>query len=473
MTDFIQVETDAIELPQNRVPVAAHVDVLVAGGGPSGFGAGIGAAREGAATLLVERNAVLGGVATVGGMNTWNVPPDKMSGIAREVADHLIDSGHAVAGPTVPFDVQALKELMVERLLASRAQLLLYTWAVEPLVQDGCVKGLLVINKSGMQAILAKAVVDATGDGDILAGAGAEMVKGRESDGRMRPISVLFRLGGVDIKRIVEHAKNHPDQFSADPNFHILDIKKGLVRICGFFDLMAQAKRSGQIEGDINYIRFEGVQVDRGIVTVNNSRVYGIDGTNAWDLTKADIEARRQNKQLFELIKHRVPGCEHSYVLDSSAIGVRETRRIRGSYVLREEDIAARRSYDDCVARVWRFHAPGQDWHSPDGGEGGPQNLTYRTEETPLNSYEIPYRCFVPNGVDGILAAGRTLSQTQRADMYTRGQYTCMVTGQVSVTAAALAAREELEPRDLDVHQLQRMLVQSGVDVGAAAAVLQ
>jgi len=472
MTDFIQVDADSITLPDRRLPVAAQVDVLVAGGGPSGFGAAIGAARQGASTLLIERNGVLGGVATAGGMNTWNVPPNKMTGIAREVAENLIDAGHAVAGPTVPFDVQALKELMVEHLVAAGAKLLLYTWAVEPLVRDACVRGLLVINKSGMQAVLAKTVVDATGDGDILAGSGAEMVKGRELDGKMRPVSVLFRLGGVDIGRLVAYAKQHPEQFSADPNFHILDPQDGLVRICGFFDLMSQAKRTGRVEGDINYIRFEGIQVDRGIVTVNNSRVYGVDGTNAWDLSRADIEARRQNRQLYELIKHHVPGCEGCYVLDSSSIGVRETRRIRGSHLLTEEDIAANRTYDDSVARVWRFHAPGADWHSPDGGEGGPQNLTYRTDETPLTSYEIPYRCLVPNGAQGILAAGRTLSQTQRADMYTRGQYTCMVTGQAAGTAAALAARQGVVPREVDIRRLQRMLVHSGVDIGAAMTAL-
>jgi glycine/D-amino acid oxidase-like deaminating enzyme len=476
MTSGIKIDAvgATVTFPSRRLPVAASVDVLVAGGGPSGFGAALAASRQGVSTLLIERNAGLGGASTMALMNTWNVPPDHMTGIAREVTLRLIEQGAAVAGPTVPFDIESLKELELQLLLEAGARVLTYTAVVEPLVEDGTMRGVLVHNKSGLQAILAGAVVDTTGDADIAATAGASVVKGRESDGKMRPVSVLFRLGGVNIQRAVEYCRQHPEQFTRDPNFHILKPEVGLVRISGYFDLVAEARVRGEFEGDINYIRFEGVQVDRGIVTVNSSRVYGVDGTNAWDVTRADFEARRQNRLLCQFIKRHVPGCENCYVIDSaSSLGVRETRRIRGDHVLTEEDILAHRTYPDSVAKIWRHHAGGRDWHSPDGGEGAPDNLVYRTLTTTLDWFEIPYGIVIPTGIEGLLVAGRTLSQTHEADMWTRGQYCCVVTGQVAGTAAALSRQARSVPRVLDIGRLQRALIEQNVDIGAARTAVE
>jgi hypothetical protein len=459
----------SVALLNRKILVAASVDVLVTGGGPAGFGAALAAARQGASTLLIERNAILGGTATAGIMNTWNVAPDRMTGAARELATELVGRGDAVWGETVPFDVVAMADLMLQKLQEAGAQLLSYTWAVEALVSLGQVRGVLIANKSGMQAVLAKAIVDTTGDGDIVASAGGEVTKGRETDGKMRPSSVLFRLGGVDIGRVVEYARAHPAEFTQDPNFQILDINKGLVRICGFFPQMAEAQKQGEIPKDLNYIRFEGVQVNRGIVTVNNSRAYNLDATKRWDVTKADLEARKQNKLLYAFIKKHVPGCENCYVLDTATLGVRDTRRIRGTYVLTEENVVTHKIYPDTVAMIWRRMAPGHEPHSPDGKEGAPTHAFYRTAQWPLEWFEIPYRVFIPNGADGILVGGRLLSQTQQADMWTRGQYSCIVTGQVAGIAAAMAARSGIVPRNVDIRQLQDAIVRSGIEIGEVA----
>lgn len=468
-------EQGVIVEPSRRTPIVRDVDVLVCGGGPAGFGAALGAARSGARTLLVERNAFLGGASTAVIMNTWNVPVGRMTGIAREVAVKLAERGGAViTGPTVPFDPEALKELELELLQDAGVEILTYTWVVDPIMEDRRVWGIIVQNKSGRQAIMANAVVDATGDADIAASAGAPFVLGREQDAKMRPMSVLFRLGGVDVNRTVEYCRQHPDQFTADPNFHILDPERGLVRISGFFDIVEKARKRGELPEEIHYLRFEGIDVARGIVTVNNSRVYGVDGTNAWDITRGDMEARRQNRKLYNFIKKYIPGFENAYVIDSSAtVGVRETRRIRGAHLLTEEDIIARRTYPDAVAKIWRHHAPGREWHSPDGGEGSPENLVYRTQKTDLASFEIPYGVFVPDNVDGLTVGGRALSVTHEADMWTRGQFCCLVTGQVAGTAAALAALKATTPRQLDVRELQRALLSQGVDIGEVGKALE
>lgn len=465
-----RLESDEVWQEPRDIPVAGKFDVVVAGGGPAGLGAAVAAARLGASTLLIERHGFLGGTATAGMMTTLNCPFEHMSGFAHDLVSRLLHEGGAWKGRTIPFDPEVFKAVALSFVQETGVSLRLYSWVVDPLVSDGRVRGVIIESKSGREAIFGKIVVDATGDADVAARAGAEVVKGRESDGKMRPMTILFRMGGVEVARVVEYARAHPDQFTADPSFQVLDIEGGVVRLSGFFDLVAAARERGELHKDCQYIRFEGVNVQRGTVFVNSTRVYGVDGTNAWDLSRAEMEARDQMKLLIAFIRRQIPGCEAAFMIDaSSSIGVRETRRIRGPFILSEEDILTQRTYHDTVAKVWRFHAAGRDWHSPDGGEGSPGNLVYRTAVTPLNWFEIPYRCLLPNGVQGVLVGGRSLSQTHQADMWTRGMYCCMVTGQVAGTAAALAAKSGIEPSALDARELQGRLAAQGIDLGSQA----
>lgn len=460
-----------IEEPARRIPVVRDVDVLVVGGGAAGIGAAVGASRAGARTLLVERNGFLGGVATAVMMTTWNVPSRCLAGISRELFEGLLKRGGAIdGGPTIPYDPETFKEVAEGACLEAGVELLYYTWMAAPLRDGDTLQGVVVENKSGRQALAARVTVDCSGDADVAAAAGVPCVKGREKDGKMRPLTILFRLGNVDIRRVVEYARAHPDQFTADPNFQILDLDRGLVRISGFFDLVAEARARGELDRDCHYIRFEGVFPDRGTLFVNTTRVYGRDGTSAWDLTEGSIEARRQMDQLLRFLVLKVPGCERAFRIDaSSVIGVRETRRIRGEHLLTEEDILAGRAYDDTVVKAWRHHGAGRNWHSPDGAEGAPSDPTYRTMTTELQSFEIPYGCLVPLEVEGLVAAGRIISQTHEADMWTRGMYCCVMTGQCAGVAAALAARDGVAPRCLSVPALQRELHRQGLDPGPRA----
>ena len=460
-----------IEEPARRIPVVRDVDVLVVGGGAAGIGAAVGASRAGARTLLVERNGFLGGVATAVMMTTWNVPSHCLAGISRELFEGLLKRGGAIdGGPTIPYDPETFKEVAEGACLEAGVELLYYTWVAAPLRDGDTLHGVVVENKSGRQALTARVTVDCSGDADVAAAAGVPCVKGREKDGKMRPLTTLFRLGNVDIRRVVEYARTHPDQFTADPNFQILDLDRGLVRISGFFDLVAEARARGELDKDCHYIRFEGVFPDRGTLFVNTTRVYGRDGTSAWDLTEGSIEARRQMDQLLRFLVLKVPGCERAFRIDaSSVIGVRETRRIRGEHLLTEEDILAGRAYDDTVVKAWRHHGEGRNWHSPDGAEGASSDPTYRTMTTGLQSFEIPYGCLVPLEVEGLVAAGRIISQTHEADMWTRGMYCCVMTGQCAGVAAALAVRDGVTPRRLSVPALQRELHRQGLDPGPRA----
>ena len=463
-----KVGEQGVEESNREIPVAASVDVVVAGGGPAGLGAALGAARCGARVLVVERNAFLGGTATAVQMATWNMSSENMTGVAREIATRLIADGGAVAGgPTTPFDPEHVKRLALDLVHENDIQLLLYSQLAEPILDNGRVRGVIVENKSGRRAILASTVIDCTGDADVAARAGATFVMGRESDSHMRPMTLMVRLGGLHLDQMVEYARDHPEDFDPDPNFQLLDLDRGLLRFAGFYSQVEAAHAAGELDPKIHYLRFEGVQVDKGVAFLNSVRVYDVDGTDAFDLTRAEIEGRRQADELVAFIKKRVPGCQDSYVIDTSpSMGVRETRRIVGRHVLTEEEIDANTEFDDVIAKLWRFHSVGHEMHSPDPVEGSSEDPWHRGLMRPLRSFQVPLGCLLPRDVDGLLAAGRCISTTHAADGWTRGMYCCMVTGQAAGVVAALSSKHGVPAAAVPIGDIQHELRQQRVDIG-------
>jgi hypothetical protein len=247
----------------------------------------------------------------------------------------------------------------------------------------------------------------------------------------------------------------------------MLDVEGEMVRIFGFFKLVEQAKARGELWPECYYFRVECVLPGRGVLTVNATRVYDVDGTNADDLSRAEIETRHQMLQLAAFARKYIPGFEHSFILDSAGtIGVRETRRIRASYVMTEEDILAGRHYDDVIAVDANQQNPRQQGgHPPDGKEGGPQDIEARILVARMFVYEIPYRSLVPEQVDGLLVAGRCISVDHHADVYTRNQGSCMATGEAAGVAAAVSVADGVPPRAVDVAKVQRGLGRLGVDL--------
>ncbi len=458
--------------PARDIPVAAEVDVLVAGGGPAGLGAAIAAAREGASTLLVERNSFLGGAATAYLLCKWSQHKRRLYGIADEFVDELVRRNAAAVGRVINFDPEVFKKVALDAVQASGAKLLLYTSAVRPIVEDGVVRGAFIENKSGRQAVLAKTTIDCSGDADLADQAGVPSWKGRDHDGKMRPITLIFRMGNIDFRPMVEYARQHPDQFTADPNFQVDDMEHGVLRISGFFDIAAEARRKGDVPANCHYLRLEGVDVAKGICFVNSTRVYQVDGTNGWDLTKAEIEARNQIPLLVSFIKKYIPGCERAFVVDTAAnIGVRETRRVKGEYTLTEDDIVAGTTFDDRVVRiVGHLAAPGLEIHSPDGNEGSESDIHGRTFIHPERCYFVPYRSLLPQKAENLLVAGRCISQTREADKWTRNEPWCLLMGQAAGTAAALAAREGTSVRQVSAFRVQDRLRAQGAPLDEVIA---
>lgn len=387
-----------------------------------------------------------------------------MSGLGAEMRDRLIASGGAFRGSIIPIEPEAFKDLAFEMCREAGVQLLLFTDVIDVVMEGTLVRGVVVQTKIGPQAIAAKVVIDASGDADIAYAAGANYVRGRESDGRMRPISLLFRLGNVDIDRVVAYVRAHPEDFAADNHRHVVDFEGKVLRLVGFFGAVKDAKTRDELDKDCHYVRLEAVLVDRRMVMVNSTRVYDVDGTNPFDLGRAMLEGRRQMHQLFAFLKKYIVGFEDAFIVDSAPrLGVRETRRIVGEYVLTEDDIAMDAAFPDTVARTFMRHTPGLDVHSPDAGEGAETDSVYRADVMPVRGFNLPYRILVPKVVDGLLVAGRCMSVTQEADRWTRNQPPLMLAGQAAGTAAALSIEKGVLPRNIDIAALQASLSAQGV----------
>lgn len=447
-------------------------DVVVVGGGTAGALAGIAAARTGARTLLVEQYGSLGGVLTLGmsikGVNDGE-GHQALGGIGAELIARARATGPATTvvsphprhGSIMGQDPEALKLHLIEMAREAGLDLLLHAFLVDALREGGTVQAIQVATKAGLEIIPAKCFVDCTGDADLAARAGAHCTVGRERDGGMQPVSAIFRVGGVDLDKTWAYLEAHPEDFETPPGYTGDDYTvakfraKPGVGVAGFRSLIAKARAAGDYTIPRDDMGFNP-QVGRPEVTVNITRVHGIDGTDPDDLTRAEIESQLQVIEGLRFLRKYVPGFEACYVVSNPfQVGVRETRRIRGSYVLTKEDCAAGSDFPDQVARG----AYPLDVHDVGPGVAGAAVPGGGTDLSQIRrSYGIPARCLVAQGVDNVLAAGRALSATHEAAGSARGQPVAMATGHAAGTMAALAALGDTTPAALDIARVQATL---------------
>jgi hypothetical protein len=447
-----------LKVEAHRNGAAHRADVLVAGGGMAGIAAAVAAAREGADVLLVERGGALGGVATAGlNCSFMGVDRSIINGILAEVLDRLARIGGSIEGLYTPFDPEAFKTVALEMVADAGVRLLLHSWLVESVVEGNAVAAVRFITKSGMREIAASVVVDATGDGDVAASANAPFEVGRVDGKPGQPMTVMLRMGNVDTAKLIEYVKAHPDELYKNPMKCILEEDRDppLFLFSGFFDLIRRAKEAGDLYLARESMGLQGLP-SKGQVLVNATRVSGLSGIDADDLTKAEIEARRQARSVVEFLKKYAPGFEQSHLVDTAAsIGVRETRRVKGHYTLTKEDVLGERRFPDAVARNF----------FPMDNHGPAENPTSHswTVLRPGGFYEIPYRCLVPQQVDGVLLAGRCISASHEAHASTRTMPCSIATGQAAGVAAALAVRAGRRPADIDPQELRASLVRQHV----------
>lgn len=428
--------------PAKQIPVKAEVDVLVVGGGPAGFSAAILAARNGAKTMLVEQAGDVGGVATTGLMSHWT--GNTQGGFYEEILERSGDSAEDAIFGHHSFQRQIinperLKTVLLDMLDEAGVMLQLYTLACEAVMEGNKIAGVIMESKSGREIVLAKIVIDASGDGDIAAKAGAPYKKGRESDGKMQPMTLMFKVAGVDTERAV-FPGGFEDTFA---------LPKG--------DLQTLGRR--HIPAPAGHVLLYRTTLP-GVVTCNMTNSTGVDGTKAEDLTKAHYECRKQMDIIVNFLREYVPGFERSYAISSaSVIGVRETRHFEGEYTLTEQDILAARVFEDWAVTKAHFNF---DVHNITGA--GLDETGIQKHFSQPKGYTIPYRCFVPKKIENLLLAGRNISGTHMAHSNYRVMPICANMGQAVGTAAALCVKKGITPRELNVADLQKELKDQGVE---------
>ncbi|NLO35477.1 MAG: FAD-dependent oxidoreductase [Clostridiaceae bacterium] len=423
---------DIYHEPARDIPQQQASDVLVLGAGPAGVAAAVWAARSGARTRLIERSGDVGGMATIGLMSHWT--GSTRGGFYQE----LLERSHPEGSRTNLIDPERLKTVLLDLLQEADVDLQLYTLACRPIMENRRIAGVVAESKSGREALPARVVVDATGDGDIAAQAGVPYVKGREQDGKMQPMTLMFKIGGVDTARAV-----FPGSFEETAQVPAGEI---------------QALARAHLPYPAGHVLLYPSTLP-GIVTCNMTNCIDVDGTKAGDLTRAQAACRRQLDVILDFLKTYVPGFEKSYIVSSaSLIGVRETRHFKGDYTLTEDDILQARVFDDWAVTQAHFNFDVHNLTGPGLDATGVQRGFAQK-----NGYTIPYRCFLPQGVDGLLLAGRNISGTHLAHANYRVMPICANMGQAAGIAAALSVRRAVNPRDLEVRELQQALLAADV----------
>lgn len=428
----------------SAAPLLWDVDVVVAGAGSAGMSAAIAAARQGLRVALVERYGFPGGISTqvldtfYGFYTPGSRSERVVGGLPWEIASTLIERGDAFerpnsygAGTGVTYDPDALKLLWEDLALDAGIHILYHAFISDVLREGSRLCGLMVQTKAGPRSIAARVVIDATGDGDVAAHAGAPFERAGET-GEAQSLTTTFRMINVDVERARQVKQPELQR------------------------LMAEAIASGRYrlprrEGSVHITPLPGV------MATNMTRVTGLDPTDPEQLTAAEIEGRRQAAEYARFLRDMVPGYQDARLgWLSHQIGVREARRIWGEYRLDREDVLQARDFPDAIARSG---APIEAHHA-----GADTRWEYVPDS---QTYGIPLRCLLPLDVEGLIVAGRCLSATFDAHASVRSMAQCMAMGQAAGVTAALSAKEDTLPRAIAPADVRHVLEQDGAIISA------
>jgi FAD dependent oxidoreductase len=442
--------------PARQIPLYGEYDIVVLGGGPAGIAAAVAAARAGRRTLLIERYGFLGGMGTAAGVTNFcglhaNVY-GKMHRLVRGIASDLLaridrlgglNAPHLILGKILAqaYDTAAYKIAADDLLASHKVDILFHALGAGVVMHDDKrIGALMVETKAGRQAIAASIFIDCSGDGDLAAWAGAPFEVG-DNQGSMLYPSMMFRLNGVDPEKAGDAWRTIPalmEKAEAEGT-HKFPRKGAIVR----------PQRAG-IEWRVNFTQLKR---DDG---------KAINGLDPDDLTSGEIDGRRQAIQAFEFLR-TVPGFEKSYIVDlPPQLGIRETRRVVGDYMLSGEDVLGCAAFEDSIGvNGWpmEVHVAG--------------DVIFKFPPIPESRgfNELPYRMLLPQGVDNLLVAGRCASMTHDGQSAARVSGACFAMGEAAGSAAALALSGNTNPRDIAVEKLQQALRQQGAFIGRGQSV--
>ncbi|MFT5573828.1 MAG: hypothetical protein ACI9FR_002764 [Cryomorphaceae bacterium] len=446
--------------PSREIPVVHSTDVLVVGSGPGGLAAAIAASRAGAQTTLLERYGCFGGNITQVGVEgfAWyrHEKTVDSEGIGVEFEQRAKAMDAAIPEPqsdSHALDGEAFK--YVADVLVQEANItpMLHRMVVAPIVEEGIIKGVIVESKSGREAILAKRVIDATGDADIATRAGAKVFKTPRED--MMAASVMFSMTGVDKQRFIQNVKADPQTYAdwAGGEWTIETTGKEDDMFSPFLRKpFEQAMDAGLIPKNLNTICGTwGAISDQGDLTyLNLVHLAEVDGTDADSLTAGEIEGRRQAMMAVDALKRFTPGCENAKLRNfGQTIGIRDTRKIDAHYNMTAHDVREQGKFEDSIGIFPEFI---------DG---------YGILILPTTGryFQLPYRAMLPKGVGHLIVTGRSTGGDRDSHAAVRNMMCCAVNGQGAGVAAAVSIQNSSDFADVDIKQVQKTLLAQGARI--------
>lgn len=410
-------------------------DLIVVGGGFAGVATAISAARQGVDVLLIERCNCLGGAAVnqlvMPFMSYWTTMPETKErkflcgGLFLEIVSEMqkLTGFENIAR----FDEEILKLVLNRMALKAGVKLLFNTTVTDVTVENGKITGIKALGKSRMLELAADHFVDATGDGELSMMAGCGYQVGRDKDGLCQPMTLCFRMGGID-KQTYFRIKPKINQLYKEFQ------EKGLIR-----------------NPRENVLIFDNY--NDGVLHFNTTRIVRKDPTDPFAVTEAEVESREQVFEILQFLRENIEGFENARILSTALqIGIRESRKIEGEYTLTQEDLKSLARFDDAIA-TGNYDI---DIHNPEGT--GTSHYYFGEGQW----YEIPYRCMIPKKMDNLLVAGRCISSTHEAQASYRIMPFCCELGQAAGTAVAVAKKNGTNVRNADVKQVQEILRNEG-----------
>jgi hypothetical protein len=441
--------------PSRKTPLFGEYEVVVLGGGPAGIAAALAAGRAGRSTLLIERYGFLGGAGTAAGLSTFcglhAVVHGKHEQIVHGIADDILERIAAMDGLNKPhltirdqilaqaYDISAFKIAADDLLAEAKVNVLFHAFGVGAVMaSDDAIDAVLLETKSGRFAVRGRIFVDGSGDGDLAAWTGVPYEIGDGVSNMLYP-STMFRINGVDPSRAGRAWELIPT-------------------------LMAEAEKEGRRfprKKPIVRPQRNPIEWRANLTQIKNPDGSAVSGIDARQLSYGEVEGRRQCWDVFQFIKSATPGFEHAYIVEiAPQIGIRETRRIMGEYVLTERDILGCADFDDSIGvQGWPVEAHIQ----------GDVKFVF-APPTSRGFNQIPYRIIVPKKIENLFVVGRCASMSHEGQSSARVSGPCFVMGQAAGTAADLALSAGVTPRDVDVRELQRRLAANGANLGPGAA---
>ena len=473
-------------------------DVIVVGGGSAGMNAALAAPRAGARTALVERFGHPGGTAfELGNSISFhnNRKEPIVRGIAQEIVDRMVAAGGAmqgghlpnpsgICGTFTPLESDVMKFVLLEMMDEAGVEMYLHSVFVDPIMDDETVTGVVIHNKSGMQRLTAKVVIDSTGDADVAARAGVTIRQ--DTPETALNATLMFRIASVDTDAFIADIRREPHKMTLleDPYFQTIP---GLTpekimadQVETIYDApylyLANIVRDYIPEKDWaeweitdtdkagwGKLRFLGSRVQvtpspvRKDVLYVNATAIKFDATDGSAWSRAEFEGQQQVRMILDIFRRYLPGFADSYLLGSMPkVSIRASRRIEGEYELTRDDVAEGRRFPDGIARG-AYPMSVQSTEKP--------NVRLHLYVKDGGDYDVPYRCLVPKRVDGLLVAGRCLAATREASGSARIGATCQAYGHAAGIAAAMAAKQGIAPRDVDTARLREILLEQGAIV--------